>query len=57
MKLARDAGCKMFGLFHLNQERTDSDMDRIVTECRQTLSGHNASIDCFGVGSDWEMAL
>lgn len=57
LKLATDSGCRMLGLFHLNQERTDSEMDRIVDECRQIIAEGNNSIDCFGVGGDWQIKL
>jgi phosphoribosyl 1,2-cyclic phosphodiesterase len=57
LKLAIESGCKMLGLFHLNQERTDSEMDRIVGECKQIISTGNHPIECFGVSGDWQMTL
>lgn len=49
--LAIDSGVKKFGLFHLNQERTDEEMNQIVADCRKILSDRGSSIDCFAVSS------
>ena len=57
LDLAVAAGCKRVGLFHLHQERTDADMDQIVTESRRILADGGHDIDCFGVGSNWQMKL
>ena len=57
LKLAMDADCKTLGLFHLNQERTDLEMDRMVDECKQIIAEGNNSINCFGVSCDWQMTL
>ena len=57
VKLAIESDCKMLGLFHLNQERTDSEMDRIVVEARKQIAAGNHPIECFGVSSDWQMTL
>ncbi len=46
------AGAKRFGLFHLNSERTDADMDRIVDHCREIIEARGAKMDCFAVGQD-----
>jgi hypothetical protein len=43
------------GLFHLNQDRTDDAMDRIVAQCRQLLAG--AGIECFGVAADMTLEV
>jgi len=52
LDLAIQAGVKQFGLFHLNQDRSDDDMDAIVDECRQRLKRENITMDCFAVGAD-----
>lgn len=49
--LAVDSGVKKLGLFHLNQERTDEEMNHILADCRKILSSRGASIDCFAVSS------
>ena len=57
LKLARTAGCKKLGLFHLNQERTDQQMDQMLADCRQIIADGQDPIECFGIGSDWQMTL
>ena len=57
LKLAFEAGVKKLGLFHLNQERTDKDMDAIVKACRQTASDKARKLKCVGVRSDMTFNL
>ena len=52
LKLAEQAGVKKLGLFHLNQERTDDQMDKVVKNCQQHFDGHGLEIDCIGVATD-----
>jgi phosphoribosyl 1,2-cyclic phosphodiesterase len=52
LDLAFRAGVKKLGLFHLNQERTDSEMDKIVEACRERIEEGGNQLDCFAVGSD-----
>lgn len=49
LDLAIEAGVEKFGMFHLNQERTDSDVDEIVDTCRQIISAKGNNLDCFAV--------
>ena len=52
LNLAIQAGVKRFGIFHLNQGRSDSAMDRIVKHCRQIVEEKGAELECFAVGMD-----
>ena len=52
LNLALGAGVKQFGLFHLNSERTDAAMDRMVDQCRETIKKRGAAMECFGVAAD-----
>jgi phosphoribosyl 1,2-cyclic phosphodiesterase len=52
LDMALTARVKKLGLFHLNRERTDADMDRIVDHCRQIIEQKNAAMECFGVAMD-----
>jgi len=52
LDMALEAGVKRFGLFHLNSERTDGNMDRIVDHCRDIIKHRGAVTDCFAVGRD-----
>jgi ribonuclease BN (tRNA processing enzyme) len=57
LKLARQAGVKKLGLFHLNQERTDREMDKIVEICREHLADKGLKIECMGVATDMTFKL
>jgi len=57
LALAQKATVKKLGLFHLNQERTDTAMDKIVEDCRQRIAGDGGNLTCVGVASDMEFKL
>jgi phosphoribosyl 1,2-cyclic phosphodiesterase len=52
LNLARRAGVKQLGLFHLNQDRTDDDMDKMVKDCRADLKAGQSPMDVFAVAAD-----
>jgi phosphoribosyl 1,2-cyclic phosphodiesterase len=49
LDLAQKAAVKKLGLFHLNQERTDKEMDQIVADCRQRIKANGSNLACVGV--------
>ncbi|RJP76198.1 MAG: MBL fold metallo-hydrolase [Desulfobacteraceae bacterium] len=53
LDLAHEAGVKKLGLFHINQERTDSEMDQIEKDCQQISKDQGYNMDCFAVA--WDM--
>ena len=57
LDLALEAGAKKLGLFHLNQERTDRQMDDIVTDCRTRIADRGSNLECVGVTSDMEFVV
>ena len=57
LRLAHEAGVGRLGLFHLNQERTDPEMDKIVGACNQIIADKKYEFDCFGVAADMEFVL
>jgi ribonuclease BN (tRNA processing enzyme) len=57
LELAMGAKVKQLGLFHLNQDRTDEDVDQMVAECRKIIAERNADIECFAVGADMTFTL
>ena len=57
LDLAQKSGVKRLGLFHLNQERTDRQMDRIVKDCRERNAALGLQLDCIGVASDMVFEL
>ena len=57
LELAFQAGVKRLGLFHINQERTDEQMDKIVDDCRQIIADEGQTVECFAVGRDMQFTL
>jgi ribonuclease BN (tRNA processing enzyme) len=52
LDLALAAKVSQLGLFHLNQERTDSDMDLIVDDCRNRIKAKGSKLVCVGAAAD-----
>ncbi|MFP3979852.1 MAG: MBL fold metallo-hydrolase [Desulfobacterales bacterium] len=57
LRLAMESGVRQLGLFHLNQERTDAAMDRLVDGCRRYLADNGGQMECFGVSRDMAFDL
>ena len=57
LTLALEAGVKRFGLFHHNQERTDEQIDSMVTDCRRIIRERGSNMECFAVAKDMEIAV
>lgn len=57
LELAIQAGVKRLGIFHLNQGRTDQQVDRIIGHCREIIAGKNSPLECFAVGADMTFNL
>jgi phosphoribosyl 1,2-cyclic phosphodiesterase len=57
LELAVNAKVKQFGLFHLNQDRTDRDVDKMVHKCREIVSDENSDLNCFAVHADMTFML
>jgi phosphoribosyl 1,2-cyclic phosphodiesterase len=55
--LAIQAGASRLGLFHINQERTDDQVDEIVGICRKMIQEKKKRLDCFAVSSDMTFEL
>jgi phosphoribosyl 1,2-cyclic phosphodiesterase len=55
LELAHEAGVKRLGLFHINQERTDTEMDQIEKDCHQIIQDRNYNLDCVAV--PWDMTF
>lgn len=52
LELALEAGVKQLGLFHLNQDRTDKDVDQIVNNCQKIINARGSDLKCLAVGCD-----
>ncbi len=57
LDLAINANVKKFGIFHINQERKDREMDEIIDNCTNIIQQNNSAVKCFGVTSDMEFNL
>ncbi len=57
LDLAMKANAKKLGLFHMNQERKDKEMDRITDKCKDIIKHNNSVMQCFGVTCDMEFNL
>ena len=57
LRLAQEAEVSALGLFHLNQERADQDMDDIVAACRTHIAEHGFGFECTAVAADMVFEL
>jgi phosphoribosyl 1,2-cyclic phosphodiesterase len=57
VKLGAESGVKRLGLFHINNMRTDSQVDFMVKDARRLVEKTGKKIDCFAVGSGFELTL
>jgi phosphoribosyl 1,2-cyclic phosphodiesterase len=57
VKLGLQAKAKRFGMFHVNQKRTDDEMDAMVKQARDIISSAGSRMDCFGLNNTWETML
>lgn len=57
LDLALKASVKKLGLFHLNQDRTDAAMDKIVKDCRKRIAAKGSKLACVGVAGQMEFKL
>ena len=57
LELAIKAGVKGFGLFHLNQSRTDQEIDQMVDKCREIAGSRGSDLECFAVGTGMTFTL
>ncbi len=57
LKLATEAHVKTLGLFHINQERSDQQMDDIVTDCRIRLDQQGSLTRCIAIARDMSFEL
>lgn len=57
LDLAFEADVKKLGLFHLNQERSDTAMDKIVESCRHRIVEKGNRLECFAVSGNGDMAF
>jgi Metal-dependent hydrolases of the beta-lactamase superfamily I len=57
VRLGIKAKVKRLGLFHLNKERTDTQVDAIVKQSRALIKKNKSSMHCFAVGTSFEITI
>ena len=57
LNLAMEAGVKQLALFHINQDRTDRAMDKIVEHCRRVVRESNVQVGILGACCDMTFQL
>ena len=57
LALAMEANVKQFGLFHLNQDRSDDEVDEMLQHCRAIIEGSKSSLECFAACQGVEIVL
>jgi len=57
LSLAMDAGVRQLALFHINQDRTDRAMDKVVEHCRRIVRESNSQVGVLGACCDMTFAL
>jgi ribonuclease BN (tRNA processing enzyme) len=57
LQLALEAGVKTFGLFHHNQERSDSALEGLVQDCRRIIGERKESLECLALSQETEIQL
>ncbi|BBD06883.1 MBL fold metallo-hydrolase [Desulfovibrio ferrophilus] len=57
LELAIEAKVRAFGLFHLNQDRTDEQVDAMVEDCRRIAAQRGVDMEIFAMAQDQEITL
>ena len=57
VRLGIEARVKRLGLFHLNNRRTDNEVDKMVAEANLLIKKSKAAIKCFAIGNTFEIDL
>ena len=57
IKLAVGADVKKLGLFHINNMRTDKQLDAFTRDARRIIAKSKKDVECFAVGNNFEIDL
>jgi phosphoribosyl 1,2-cyclic phosphodiesterase len=57
LQLALEAKVKTFGLFHHNQERTDSALAGLLENCHRIIAERGESLECFALTQQTEIQM
>jgi len=55
--LGLEASAKRLGLFHMNQKRTDGEVDDMVAHALGMIRQQGTPMECFAVSHEWQMEL
>ena len=57
LQLALEAKVQRFGLFHHNQERSDSALEGLLENCRRIIAERGESLECFALTQQTEIQM
>lgn len=57
LALSQKASVNQLGLIHINQDRTDDQVDAMVDLCRRFFTDNHLSTSCYAVSADFELFL
>lgn len=57
VELALEAGARKLGLYHLNQDRSDQQMDLVVADSSKIVKNKGGRLECFAVAQDMTFTL
>nr|WP_319492464.1 MBL fold metallo-hydrolase [uncultured Desulfobacter sp.] len=57
LELSANASVRQLGLIHINQDRTDDQVDAMVDQCRRFFTDNHLSTSCYAVSADFELFL
>ena len=57
LRLALEAKVGIFGIFHHNQERSDSSLEELVQDCRRIVAERGERMEVFALSQDTEIQL
>jgi len=52
-----EGNVKRLGLFHHNQDRSDDEIDEMVSHCRSIIAQQGSRMECFAVTQNMEIRL
>lgn len=55
--LGMAADVKRFGLYHINQRRTDDEVDDMLARSQAMITEAGSNMECFVVGNTWETTI
>jgi ribonuclease BN (tRNA processing enzyme) len=57
LELAIEARVRQLGLFHHNQDRSDTAIDQILEHCREIIASRRVALEVFALTQETEIVL